>query len=74
MQKFGKNFIPATGRSISTINAYWARLLLTGRATPPEIVVDSMQMLETIKNNSESIGYMNFNDMTNDVTVVYRMK
>ena len=47
-----------TGRQISFINAYWARVLFTGRATPPRQVGDNDAVIHIVKQNLNAIGYV----------------
>jgi hypothetical protein len=47
-----------TGRSLEQINAYWARILFTGQASPPLQVPDDAAMLKTIRDNEGAIGYV----------------
>lgn len=47
-----------TGRSVEQINAYWARILFTGQASPPLRVPDDPAVLQTIRENEGAIGYI----------------
>lgn len=47
-----------TGRNIAYINAYWARILFTGRATPPRQVPDNKDVIDLISQNPNAIGYV----------------
>ncbi|MBV1920666.1 MAG: hypothetical protein KUG73_08275, partial [Pseudomonadales bacterium] len=40
------------GKSVAQINAYWARLLFTGRASPPQVISDSQGVLKAVRNNA----------------------
>ncbi len=62
------------GKSVASVNAYWARLLFTGRASPPRLVSDRVMMLETIENKPNSIGYVKFEDLNSNVKMVFRIK
>lgn len=61
------------GKSVASVNAYWAGLLFSGRASPPRRVADSAMMLETIENNPQAIGYINIQDLNDKVTIVFRI-
>jgi ABC-type phosphate transport system substrate-binding protein len=63
-----------TGKPVSTINAYWARLLFTGRASPPRPVVDNSAVLDIIEKNPMAIGYLDERYLNEHVTVVYKIK
>lgn len=47
-----------TGKAITDINAYWARLLFTGQSSPPENATDAEAVLETVRNNPGVVGYV----------------
>lgn len=60
-----------TGKPVSVINAYWARLLFTGRASPPRLVEDNKAMLDTVRENPGVIGYLELKYLNEHVTAVY---
>ena len=55
------------------INAYWARLLFSGRAKPPEAVESVDDALKKIKISEFSIAYIPESELTDAVKVVYRL-
>lgn len=61
-------------KSVAEINAYWARLLFTGRATPPRPVADAETLLETVRENPAAIGYIDVDSIDNSVKVVAHVK
>lgn len=63
-----------TGKPASAINAYWARLLFTGRASPPKSVVDDSAILDIVEKNPMAIGYLDKRYLNDHVTVVYTIK
>lgn len=46
------------GKTQAEINAYWARLLFTGRTSPPRIVPSTEKLLDTLVQNPLAIGYL----------------
>ena len=62
------------GKSVSQVNAYWARLLFTGRATPPRPLDSAVKVLEAVSNNRDAIAYINEQDSTASVKIVYRLE
>ncbi len=48
-----------TGKEQADINSYWARLILTGAALPPEEVGSEEIMLEKVAKDTHAIGYIN---------------
>jgi len=57
------------GKSEKKINAYWSRLLFSGRAKPPRQAQSTLDVIETIK--PESIAYVHPNDVTEDMKIVF---
>lgn len=60
-------------KTVAQVNAYWAKLLFTGRATPPMLMGNSDQVLDTIRNNRNAIGYIDEADLDQSVKVVGRV-
>lgn len=60
-------------RSVAQVNAYWARLLFTGRASPPQVVDDSAAVLEAVRSNANAIGYLDSAEVDDTVKVVGRV-
>lgn len=48
-----------TGRPVEQINAYWARIMFTGQASPPQQLPDDEAVLQTVRENEGAIGYIN---------------
>ncbi len=60
--------------SLSEVNAYWARLMFSGRATPPMQVHQEQDIVKLVSDNSNAIGYVpegTYGDLNNDVKVVF---
>ncbi len=57
-------------KSPAQINAYWARLLFTGRASPPRIISDASVVLDAIEQNPSAIGYIDSSMLNDRVKVV----
>ena len=64
-------YLALTGKDISDIDAYWARLVLTGHASPPDEVLSQEAMLEKIYHNPRSIGYLDRSRLDNRVRVIF---
>lgn len=60
-------------KSVAEVNAYWAKLLFTGRATPPQPVNGSKSVLDAVRNNRNAIGYIESDQVTEHVKVVGRV-
>lgn len=62
-----------TGKSVASVNAYWARLLFTGRAAPPKQVSDNMSIMNILAENLNAIGYIDDKDLDDRVSVIFKM-
>lgn len=61
------------GKSVAQVNAYWARLLFTGRASPPQVIRTSKDLLQAIKNNPNAVGYIDEKELEDGVKVIARV-
>ncbi|MBX3616546.1 hypothetical protein [Nitrosomonas sp.] len=62
-----------TGRPVAFINAYWARLLFTGRASPPRQVTDNMSIVDIVEKDPNVIGYIDERNLNDRVSVVFKI-
>ncbi|PID75006.1 MAG: hypothetical protein CSB28_00220 [Desulfobacterales bacterium] len=65
------------GKTIPQINAYWARLIFSGRATPPRVVKNTDELLNAMQNNKNGIAYIDTDSLKNhddDVKVLLTIK
>ena len=62
------------GKDVSEINAYWARLLFSGRARPPRVVKTEKEVVETVIKSSSVIGYIDSSELTDQVKVILRVE
>jgi hypothetical protein len=63
-----------TGMSAAQINSYWARLMFSGQTMPPQSVADEGAMIDTIKRNPGSIGWVRKEPVDKQVRVVLVIK
>lgn len=47
-----------TGKNIADIDAYWARLRYSGRATPPQPLADSEEIIQALQQQVSAIAYL----------------
>lgn len=47
-----------TNKDLSQLNAYWSKLIFTGKGKPPKAMDDSDEVLELIAANPNMIGYI----------------
>lgn len=57
-------------KELSEINAYWARLMFSGQASPPQQMQSVEDVQNVILNNRGAIGYMDSDMVTEDMRVV----
>jgi hypothetical protein len=62
------------GRSVAEMNAYWARLLFTGRASPPRVLDEADAILRAVRQNRGVIGYIDASELDGTVKVVARVE
>lgn len=60
-----------TGRGIEQVNAYWARIMFSGQASPPTIVPDDEAVLMTVRANEGAIGYIDASRVDDTVRVMF---
>ncbi len=52
-------YLQLTHRSIAQIDAYWARLLFSGRTSPPTKLPDDQKIISIVQQHESAIGYIN---------------
>jgi hypothetical protein len=62
-----------TGKTISEINAYWARLIFTGRASPPILVHSQEEAIQMVMDNRSKLAYVNRDKISSQVKVVFEL-
>lgn len=62
-----------TNRPVASVDAYWARLLFTGRAAPPRQAPDNISIIEIIEENPRAIGYIEERELDDRVSVVFKL-
>lgn len=61
-------------KSPSEINAYWARLLFSGRSSPPRMMPEAEVIIQAISENPSAIGYIDASMLDDRVKAVARVK
>lgn len=62
------------GKTVAQVNAYWARLLFTGRATPPRVLSTPETVLDVVHANPDAIAYLDSQMLDDHVHIVYRLR
>lgn len=60
----------ALKKSNSQFKSYWSKLAFTGKGTPPTEVANSADMINAIKSDAASIGFVDSSAVTGDVKVI----
>lgn len=62
------------GKSERKINAYWSRLLFSGRATPPEKASSVPDIIQMMREDVNVLAYINASKVTKEMKIVYRFE
>lgn len=60
----------ALKKSNSQFKSYWSKLAFTGKGTPPKSFSSDQEMINSVKNNANAIGFVDSKNVTGDVKVV----
>ncbi|GLX78982.1 hypothetical protein tinsulaeT_23220 [Thalassotalea insulae] len=66
-EEFNKKVI---GKSSNQVNAYWSKMIFTGKGTPPQEMASTSEIIAAISANPDAIGYMDASAATSAVKVV----
>ncbi|EAR30763.1 phosphate ABC transporter substrate-binding protein [Pseudoalteromonas tunicata] len=58
------------GRTSSQVNAYWSKLVFTGKGNMPMELASDAEIISTISSNKGAIGYVSVSSVTDDVKVI----
>ena len=58
------------GKSSSQLNAYWSKLVFTGKGTPPEKLDSDQAVIDFVVSNADSIGYIDSAKVSDAVKVI----
>lgn len=58
------------GRSLAQVRANWSRLMFSGRARPPDELINAKAVRRTVASNTDSIGYIAESEVDETVKVV----
>lgn len=62
-----------TGKSVSEINAYWARLIFSGRASPPSLAHSQEEAMQMVIDNRSAVGYVARSKVTPSVKIIFEL-
>jgi len=58
------------GKSRTQINAYWARLVFTGKGDLPKVLTSDSDIVSTVSVNQGAISYVDSSSVTDKVKVI----
>lgn len=58
------------GKELTEIQSYWARLVFSGQSSPPRLMENANEVIETVSNNKGAIGYIDRKKVNTRVKVV----
>lgn len=58
-------------KTASQLNAYWSRLIFTGKGQPPEAVADDAEAVQMVSEDPGSIGYVDASAVNGSVKVIF---
>lgn len=61
------------GKNESQLKSYWARMIFTGKGSPPRQVRDTVEMARKLKGNPTALGYLNARDLQPGLKVLLRL-
>ena len=62
------------GKTPAQLNAYWSRLIFTGKGSPPRMVGDDSEVADAVADDDEAIGYIDSSAVRDGVKVIYTVK
>lgn len=65
---FGKTIL---NKSEKQLKPYWAKMLFTGKATPPRELADGFSVKEAVGRDSSAIGYIDSSIVDDSVKVIF---
>ena len=60
-------------KDAAQLNAYWSRLIFTGKGEPPKKVADNTDVLALVAANPNIIGYVDASAVNSTVKVLLRI-
>jgi len=66
-KEFNKKVI---GKSSNQVNAYWSKMIFTGKGTPPQEMSSTDDIISAIAANPDAIGYIDASAISDSVKIV----
>lgn len=66
-------YLKVTGKNPNQLNAYWSRLMFTGKGVPPQTVRNDDEVLNAVRANPGFVGYIDATKVDDTVKVLFSM-
>lgn len=66
-------YLRLAGKSMNEIKAYWARLVFSGRASPPAMVQSQEEAMQVVADNLGAVGYVTRSKVTPAVKIIFEL-
>ena len=63
-------YLKVTGKNVSQLRAYWAKIIFSGDGQPPRILQNSEDVKRELERNPDAIGYIDGSEVDDRVRVV----
>jgi hypothetical protein len=60
-------------KNLAEINAYWARLIFSGKTQPPRVVANSEEAMQLVARRPGAVAYVERSKVDTRVTIVFEM-
>ncbi len=67
-------YLSVVKKDASQLNAYWSRLIFTGKGQPPKAVLDDDEVVELVASDPSVIGYISSEAVDDSVKVILEVK
>ncbi len=67
-------YMSLTNRDLAEINSYWARLLFSGKSSPPLKVQSAEAVLKMVSEQKTAIGYLPISLVDQRIKVIYTLQ
>lgn len=61
-------------KSVPEINAYWARLIFSGKSSPPDVAASSKDLTKILTSNLNAIGYLDRKDVDGRMRIIFEFR
>ena len=61
-------------KDLNQLKTYWAKIIFTGKSVPPKTLSSDIKVLDIVRKNTNTLGYVNSKSVTGDVKVLMTIK